>query len=210
MLNSYAQNSTWDYPIKPGTEKWKSYQNTPDIVRDLQMPEKVLKSISTEELLNVCLNYPFFSSYTASNSPFEGLNRTLDSFNGFDEFSNRKDASDVLFNFYVNKPVSEIDKKEKVMDKAGYAFHYCGYELLLCNTKVITKFSKEQQIDILKLVMKRNKEKELYKDSFGFWGKMTSAFVANKYAVLLGKKETNVDSKIDNAKKTFYRKNAYK
>lgn len=202
-LNSYAQNPTWDYPIKPGTEKWKSYQNTPDIVRDLQMPEKVLKSISTEELLKVCLNYPFFSSYTASNSPFEGLNRILDSFNGFEEFSNRKDANNVLFNFYVNKQVSEIDKIEKGIDKADYSFNYCGYELLLCNKKIITKFSEEQQIDILKLFMKRSKEKELHKDSFGFWGKMTSAFVANKYAVLLGKKEVNVDSKIDNSKKLF-------
>ena len=202
-LNSYAQNPTWDYPIKPETEKWKSYQNTPDIVRDLQMPEKVLKSISTEELLKICLNYPFFSSYTASNSPFEGLNRTLDSFNGFEEFSNRKDANNVLFNFYVNKQVSEIDKIEKGIDKADYSFNYCGYELLLCNKKIITKFSKEQQTDILKLVMKRNKEKELHKDSFGFWGKMTSAFVANKYAVLLGKEETTVDGKTDNAKKKF-------
>ena len=202
-LSSYAQSSTWDYPIKPGTEKWKLYQNTPDIVRDLQMPEKVLKSISTEELLKVCLTYPFFSSYTASNSPFEGLNRTLDSFNGFEEFSNRKDANNVIFNFYVNKQVSEIDKIEKEIDKADYSFNYCGYELLLCNKKIITKFSKEQQTDILKLSMKRSKEKELHKDSFGFWGKMTSAFVANKYSVLLGKKETNVDGKTDNAKKLF-------
>jgi hypothetical protein len=202
-LNIYAQNLTWDYPIKPGTEKWKSYQNTPDIVRDLQMPDKALKSISTEELLKVCLKYPFFSSYTASNSPFEGLNRTLDSFNGFDELSNRKDASDILFNFYINKQVLEIDKTEKGMDKAGFSFYYCGYELLLCNKKIVAKFSKEQQTDILKLFMKRNKEKDLYKDSFGFFGKMTSAFVANRYAVMLGKKETNVDSKTDNAKKLF-------
>ena len=202
-LNIYAQNPTWDYPIKPGTEKWKSYQNTPDIVRDLQMPEKVLKSISTEELLNVCLNYPFFSSYTASNSPFEGLSRTLDSFNGFNEFSNRKDASNVLFSFYVNKQVSEIDKIDKGMDKAGFSFYYCGYELLLCNKKIVDKFSKEQQTDILKLLIKRSKEKELYKGFFGLQGKITSAFVANKYAVLLGKKETNVDSKTDNAKKLF-------
>ncbi len=202
-LNSYAQNMTWDYPIKPGTEKWKSYQNTLDIVRDLQMPEKVLKSISTEELLKVCLNYPFFSSYTASNSPFEGLNRTLDSFNGFDEFSNRKDAGNVLFRFYSGKQISEIDKIEKGMDKAGFSFYYCGYELLLCNKKMVPKFSKEQQIDILKLLVKRNKEKDLHKGSFGFWGKMTSAFVANKFAVLLGKKDTNIDSKTDNAKKLF-------
>ncbi len=202
-LNTYAQNLTWDYPIKPGTEKWKSYQNTPDIVRDLQMPEKVMKAINTEELLKVCLNYPFFGSYTASNSPFEGLNRTLDSFNGFDEFSNRKDAGNVLFNFYVNKQVSEIDKIKEGIDKADYSFNYCGYELLLCNKKIIAKFSKEQQTDILKLFMKRNKEKDLHRDSFGLWGKMTSAFVANKYAVLLGKKETSVDSKTDNAKKLF-------
>ncbi len=167
------------------------------------MPEKVLKTISTEELLKVCLNYPFFGSYTASNSPFEGLNRTLDSFNGFDEFCNRKDASDVLFRFYANKQISEINKIEKGMDKAGFVFYYCGYELLLCNKKIVHKFSKEQQTDILKLFVKRSKEKDLHKDSFGFWGKMTSAFVSNKYAIFLGKKETETDSKTVNVKKLF-------
>lgn len=205
-LNLYAQKSTWDYPIKPGTEKWKSYQNTPDIVKDLQMPDEVLKTISTEELLNVCLNYPFFSTYTASNNPFEGMNKILDSFNGFDEFFNRDDASNILFRFYSNKQVSEINEKEKGIDKAGYSFYYCGYELILCNRKIITKFSKEQQTNIVKLIMKRQKEKESYEGFFGFWGKMTSAFVANKYAVLLGKKEVNIDNKANNDKKLFTEK----
>lgn len=170
------------------------------------MLEKVLKSISTEELLKVCLNYPFFSSNTASNSPFEDLNRILDSFNGFEEFSNRKDANNILFNFYLNKQVSEIDKIEKRIDKADYSFNYCGYELFLCNKRIVTKLARKQQTDILKLFMKRSREKDLHKDSFGFWEKMTSAFVANKYAVLLGKKETNVDSKTDNSQKLFTEK----
>lgn len=89
-LNLYAQKSTWDYPIKPGTEKWKSYQNTPDIIRDLQMPENVLKSISTEELLNVCLKYPFLNSYIYSNNFYEGISKTIFTFNGFIELLNEK------------------------------------------------------------------------------------------------------------------------
>lgn len=37
------------------------------------------------------------------------------------------------------------------------------------------------------MVLQKTKEKEKYIDIFGFTGKMTSAFVANKFAILLGK-----------------------
>ena len=108
-LNSYAQNPTWDYPIKPETEKWKSYQNTPDIVRDLQMPDKVLKSISMEELLKVCLKYPFLNSYIYANNFYEGVSNTIFAFNGFVELLERKDISDVFLKYYEQNKYQRLN-----------------------------------------------------------------------------------------------------
>ncbi len=202
-LNSYAQNPTWDYPIKPGTEKWKSYQNTPDIVRDLQMPEKVLKTISTEELLRVCLNYPFLNSYIYSNSLYEGVSNTIIGFNGFVELFKRKDVSDTFLKYYEKKQVSEVEIYTKKLEKTEFKTHYCAIELIICNDRLMPKFTPEQYVKILKLILQKSKEKDKYSYIFGFRGKMTSAFVANRYAVLLGKKETENDEKTRNIKRIF-------
>ena len=202
-LNSYAQNPTWDYPIKPETEKWKSYQNTPDIVRDLQMPEKVLKSISMEELLKVCLKYPFLNSYIYANNFYEGVSNTIFAFNGFVELLERKDISDVFLKYYEQKQISEVESYPKRLEKTGFKIHYCAIELIICNDKFMPKFTREQHVKILKLILQKSKEKEKYSDIFGFWGKMTSAFVANRYAVFLGKKETEKDEKTRKIIKVF-------
>ncbi|MDZ7900935.1 MAG: hypothetical protein U5N85_23275 [Arcicella sp.] len=199
-FNSYAQNLTWDYPIKPGTEKWKSYQNTPDIVRDLQMPEKLLKSINTKELLEICLKYPFLRNYTASDSPYQGMNGVINSFNGFKELTERKDISINMIEYYKTKRISEI---EVIDSKGGFTFDYCAFELLLCSDNIMSKFSNEERIFLLKLLMKKLNEKAGYDMYFGDFGKMTSAFVANKFAIVLGKKETKSDDKMQSSKNLF-------
>lgn len=200
---SYGQETKWDYPVKPGTEQWKSFQTTPEILTALQIPDEILKSLSTEELLTICLNYPLFTSYIFSNSPFEGMNGVVQSFNGFEAFSSRNNMGEVLLSFYERKQISEIGQIEKGIDKASFKFYHCGIELLLCNNKIISKLSKDQQTNILKLVMKKYVEKLSFMDSFGFWGKMTSAFVGNKYASLLGKQDADSDEQLKNAKKLF-------
>ena len=165
----------------------------------IQIPDKVLKSISTQELLSICLRYPFLRNYTASDSPYQGMNGVMSSFNGFKELTERTDVNIVLIEYYTSKKVSEI---EIVDEKGSFTFDYCAFELLLCNDNIISKFSDEQKIFMLKLLMKRLNDKDDYKVYFGFFGKMTSAFVANKFAMLLGKKETENDEK-RNLQKTF-------
>ena len=65
------------------------------------------------------------------------------------------------------------------------------------------KFTREQHVRISKLILQKSKEKEKYSDFFGFKGKIISAFVANRYAIFLGKKETDKDEKTKNIIKAF-------
>ena len=45
----------WDYPVKPGTEEWKSLKSHCEKISVCQIPNEILKNCSTEDLLEICL-----------------------------------------------------------------------------------------------------------------------------------------------------------
>lgn len=197
FFQSWAQKSTdYDYPIKPGSKEWKMLNSTQERVDACQIPENILKGIDTKSLLKVCLKYPLLGSYTASNSPYEGIKNIVGIFNGLTEFVNRPDGHTILFEYYKNKDINAINN---VTEKGGYTFDICALELLLCQDKLIERFDKQQRFEVLTTLMKKYEDKAKYADYFGFFGKMTTAFVGNKYKESLG------DTKIENdAKKKLF------
>ena len=179
---SYGQQ--YQYPVKPGTDEWKALNSTIEKIAICQLPESVLRKISTHDLLATCLNYPLLNNYTASNSPYEGLLNIIKTFNGLSEFLDRADAHQVLLQYYVFDKVSDIENK---FDKGGYTFVFSAEELLLCNESIINRFSQNEQKRILKLILVKYEEKKLFQNYFGSYGKLTTAFVANKYIEKLDK-----------------------
>ena len=60
----YAQEKTiWDYPVKPGMKEWATFETREQMAKACQIPFDVLNTISTKELVTVCLNYPLFNHF---------------------------------------------------------------------------------------------------------------------------------------------------
>ncbi|WP_439489096.1 hypothetical protein [Algoriphagus sp.] len=57
----FSQDTRWDYPIRPGSKEWATLPSTADRVKAIQVPEDVLPKLSDQQLLDVILEYPFFS-----------------------------------------------------------------------------------------------------------------------------------------------------
>lgn len=53
-----TEGAKWNYPVKPGTDAWKSLQNNSEKVQVCQVPNEILTAMSTQELIHICLNYP--------------------------------------------------------------------------------------------------------------------------------------------------------
>ena len=49
------------FPFTQTDEKWKEYNNPQDRITALQIPEQILSSIPTQELLNHCLDFPYLA-----------------------------------------------------------------------------------------------------------------------------------------------------
>ena len=114
-LNSYVVSRTATSYFPNG---WQSIINHEEKIAALQLPDSLLKQLSTEELVEVCMSYPLALECFAFNDFKFGTWRVIQSFNGFAELKNRKDALDKIINFYSRK----LDEIELFGTSKAYKF----------------------------------------------------------------------------------------
>ncbi|MBO7552906.1 MAG: hypothetical protein J6T82_02600 [Bacteroidaceae bacterium] len=87
--------------------------NTDTRIAACQVPEDILKNLTTEALVTTCLRYPWIHSYDLAFKNFiKGIRYYIDSFNGFKELQSRPDA------------VYELLKKLRELDPVVIAEDY--------------------------------------------------------------------------------------
>ena len=171
---TFAQEKvTWDYPIKPGSEEWKLFQSSKEMVDACQIPNDILKSVSTDELLNICLKYPMFLDVHFSNNLQDGLDAIISSFNGFETFFEREDCSETLLRLYFK----EIPTKPHIK-KGNNKLKVLYLELLLSQSSIINGLNEEQKKKLLKNTLKRISEKQEKK--YSQYYQLSSALILSR------------------------------
>ncbi len=151
---------TWDYPIKPGSEKWKSLKSHIEMVGICQIPEDIIHSLSTKVLIDVCLNYPLFFSLTAFNNMQEGFEQVSSEFNGFVELYQRKDFGKELLILYHNISIDDVRSKLTDLDKGRYMFRTFYLELMLAQNNVFNNLSNADLNELLIESYQKAKQKK--------------------------------------------------
>lgn len=96
----------WDYPVKPGTDEWRSLSYEEKIASQ-QIPLETLNSMSTKELFQAWLELPGRLELLAYNSMQQGFEVTVLHFNVLPELMKRKDIGsrpDILATLYSLGP----------------------------------------------------------------------------------------------------------
>ena len=135
---------TWDYPVKPGTEEWKKFQSNEEMVKACQVPESILQSLSTNELIDIYLRYPLLYDVFAFNNTDEGLDKLFSDFNGIRALYKRKDASDNLIKRYIQKihSFSLLNENRSELEKGDFIVAVDMLELIL------SRFGSEKHHDV--------------------------------------------------------------
>ncbi len=68
----------FEFPFQLGDAQWKSYSSTKDRIEALQIPEDKLKNITTTDLLNVCLDFPYSMDMLAFDLPEVDVQETAE------------------------------------------------------------------------------------------------------------------------------------
>ncbi|MDR0796299.1 MAG: hypothetical protein LBE79_09675 [Tannerella sp.] len=165
----YGQEKTkWDYPVKPGTEEWKKFQSNEEMVNSCQIPDVVLSTLTTEELVDLSLRYPLIYDVFAFENMNSGLNKLFNDFNGIRELYNKSEVSNNLIKRYSEqiKIFSILDGKSTEYEKGKFIVTVSLMEVLLCRCVEQNDADKEKSKEILRALVAGYEGKLKYIDYF--------------------------------------------
>jgi hypothetical protein len=196
---------TWDYPIKPGTEEWKKFQSNKEMVSACQIPEHFLQTVSTKDLMTLCLQYPLLYDLFAFNNVNDGLKKLFADFNGIREFSKREEAINSLREEYLaglSIFQSKLDTGLK-LEIGGAILHISMLEMLLSYSDFHTNSTTKDKKEVLESLLYGYLEKIKYPDYFQGIGFTTNVFAR---AHIITKIDAALSEKFEGKNKTvlFY------
>lgn len=103
----YDEEGNLKYPMTKENPEWK-YLNGPEgRYEACQIPEEILKSLSTEEVLQMVLEYPNFSSFQIYDDEVMNFENLRQNFNGLEELLSREDCKEVVLETYKDWEIPE-------------------------------------------------------------------------------------------------------
>lgn len=151
---------TWDYPVKPGSVEWKRLKNQKEKLEICQIPEDILLNIPTNELMELCFNYPLIYDILAFNSTQMGINELKKNFDGFNALLQRNDVANLLIKRYTDIQPREYDKNWTKIQKGYYSLEIIAMELFLSQNEIIDKMTLPQKQSLVKELLKKMEEKD--------------------------------------------------
>jgi len=175
-----AQNNIvkWDYPVKPGMEEWKKFQSNEEMVNACQIPEKVLSSLSTEELTELCLQYPLIHDIFAFNNLNSGLDKLFNDFNGIRVLYQRNNVLSCITNRYALKvqSFSFLDRINTDYKKGEFMATVSLLEVLLSRCVEQNDATLEAYKDVLRILVSGYENKFKYAEYFKSFGFRTNVY----------------------------------
>ncbi|WP_090379890.1 hypothetical protein [Dyadobacter sp. SG02] len=170
----------WNYPCKPGTECWNALTSVGERQEACQIKGIDLSTLSTEELLLITMEHPFFRSYIAHDGPIEGLGFALEGFNGLAEFKRRPDAMKALRDVYFREDFNTILAMPDSAQMGAYSLKWIGAELIMGDEALLNQMSSDEKAGFLKRLHSQLLVKQKYSIVFGGISDAVSAYIFYK------------------------------
>jgi len=180
-LMGQIDNITWDYPLRPGVKAWEDIESYDDRLKALNIPESILKKMSTANLVTACLNYPELRLIMTRNSLQLGYDYILSIFNGFTELESRKDGGKQLLVRYMELDPQNIKFCKTPLERGEYSFKIVYLELILSQTQILRKLEQDEKVKILKYATDYYKSKDLLKNNYSQFGQSTTALLLGRF-----------------------------
>ena len=141
LISALSQAQVYDYPVKPGSEEWGKLKTEVDRFAVLQIPENLLKTMNTHDLVVTCLNYPGMVLFGVYNDMQKGMEHLIKNFNGLQELMQRTDAPAELLSVYKQMNSSKLKLLSRSIEQFSWSIRRIYFELLLTQDCVIDKMS---------------------------------------------------------------------
>jgi len=144
-MEQNGESDAYNYPVVPGSDKWKKLSSHTAMVEVCQIPKKTLKNMFTFGLIETYLNYPLLFVVTAFNNTKEGMQQMFEEFNGAQELLYRDDApSKLLARYDILKP-ADLDTTWTHLEQGNFMFQFTFLEFTLAYDPILKALTNEQQ-----------------------------------------------------------------
>lgn len=103
---TYSDEASWyedgevKFAISIFDEEWKELYTQAEMIAACQIPDRLLKKLTTYELLKLAEEYPLLGNIYTGDTMEEGFQYVVDSFNGLQELLKREDCLEVVCEEY--------------------------------------------------------------------------------------------------------------
>lgn len=148
VMSATGQSDYYDFPIRPGTTEWKKLQTYADRLNAYNIPEDVLRKMSTKGLVKTCLEYPEFRLIMTRNDLQTGYFYIRSIFNGFRELEKRADAGRELLEMYKKLNIHEISSFPTPLEKGRFSFSFTYLEVLLAQKPILATMQSAEKREL--------------------------------------------------------------
>ena len=171
----------WDYPLKPGTVEWEQYKfkDQQEMYDVCQIPDVVLSSLLTEDLVEICMQFPMLINFTSSVPLDKGIDLLFEKFNGVREIFQRKDASEGLLKWYRHaiQNLSFLNSDASSDEKGTFSLRIAAAELILSRYQ---SSEDAENLEIIQHLICGYEKKFAYPESFTFFSQIVNCFARAK------------------------------
>ena len=162
----------WDYPVKPGMASWNNLVTEEERVAVLQVPESVLATLSPDDVVRLCVEFPSFGHFTAWNTPQEGFNVMLERYNILRHILLREDVGSSLIAAY--KDASMTGFRTLPYSNEFWSLKLLYIELLLSQKEILQKITPGEKLELITEARSKLMEKVSNDDSASLPGVLFS------------------------------------
>ncbi|MCI6212844.1 hypothetical protein EV202_101236 [Bacteroides heparinolyticus] len=166
-----AGSRTFQFPVL----QWENFENYDQKIAACQIPEAILPNIPTDELIEICMEYPLLFDAYAFNTPLAGLKIVVSRFNGFQELMSREDNCLCTFNFLKEQNFKETDFSKLTKAEEGkITLNYALCEYLISFDEILHNATDAIRKDIARYAYQTLEFKESQKQNFA-WNDLTAS-----------------------------------
>ncbi|MBQ6037522.1 MAG: hypothetical protein IJL37_02490 [Bacteroidaceae bacterium] len=170
------------YRILPGTSEWKSLETGADMWDASQLPDDMLRDLSTEELVEACMEFPMAYDYGAFADERIAISDMINRFNGLTELARREDAGSYMIDAY--RDINYTGKPfETYYNNTSVALSMAYIELLLMDDAFLKKMSKEELKTLEQVAEDKYMHKLEHPEYFGLMNIKQSLMVCAELAM---------------------------
>ena len=162
-----SYSGVYEFPIELCSPKMRPS----DRAETCQIPADILKEMSTKDLIETIINYPFFLSGLLSSSIYPGIQRGFvhltRQFNGLQELLKRGDAGTELIKRYRSTDLVCFADNPSAGVENDYIFKFYYLEILLAQDKIMAGLNEAQKAELKKEILRKYGIKQTMKECYG-------------------------------------------